>query len=184
MWWLLLVLAGLLIWFTVTYNRFIRLKNLIEQAWSDVDVQLKLRHDLIPKLVDIVKGYAAYEQDTLQRAIDARSLCMAAGDTKNRIAAEQQLDNKLTRLIALAEDYPDLKADQAFLDLQKQVSKTEERIQMARRFYNGAVKMYNVLLDSFPALIVGRMFHFQKQHYFSVDERERGVPKSGFQAKK
>lgn len=171
----------LVFWFAMTFNRFVRLKNMIKQAWSDIDVQLKRRHDLIPKLVDTVKGYAGHEKKTLEQVVEARSACVSIPDGKARADAESALGKGLRQLFALAESYPDLKANQNFLMLQQQISEVEDNIQMARRFYNGAVKLYNVQLESFPSLIVGKIFHYLPAEFFELDAGEGQSPEISFQ---
>ncbi len=178
---LIILTAVLVFWFAMTFNRFIRLKNMIKQAWSDIDVQLKRRHDLIPKLVDTVKGYAGHEKKTLEQVVTARSTCMKIPDGKARENAEATLGTGLRQLFALAESYPDLKANHSFLMLQQQISEVEDNIQMARRFYNGAVKLYNVHLESFPSMIVGKMFRYQPSEFFELEAGEGQSPDISFQ---
>ncbi len=176
------IIAALLVfWFAMTFNRFIRLKNMITQAWSDIDVQLKRRHDLIPKLVDTVKGYAGHEKKTLEQVIEARTTCMSIPEGKARQDAEATLGTGLRQLFALAESYPDLKANQSFLMLQRQISEVEDHIQMARRFYNGAVKLFNVHLESFPSLIVGKIFLYVPAEFFELEAGEEKSPDISFQ---
>jgi LemA protein len=178
----LIILAIVLVfWFAMTFNRFVQLKNMIKQAWSDIDVQLKRRHDLIPKLVATVKGYASHEKQTLEQVVEARNTCISIPDGKARQDAESALGKGLRQLFALAESYPDLKANQNFLLLQQQISEVEDHIQMARRFYNGAVKIYNVHLESFPSLIVGKIFHYLPAEFFELEAGEGQSPDISFQ---
>ncbi len=167
-------------WFVLVFNRFVRLKNMVKQAWSDIDVQLKRRHDLIPKLVETVKGYAAYEKNTLKQIVEARNACIEFSDGKERENAEAVLGLGLRKLFALAENYPDLKANRNFITLQQQISEVEDNIQMARRFYNGAVKLYNVQLESFPSLIIGKLFHYSPAEYFELEAGEEKSPEISF----
>ena len=161
------------------YNSLIRLKNRVEEAWSDIDVQLKRRYDLIPNLIETVKGYAAHERETLDAVTQARanatSTHIDASDvTPEQIAAmagaESALSGALSRLLAVAENYPDLKANTNFLELQRELSDTENKIQAARRFYNGNVRDLNIALQSFPSNIVGNMFNFKAEEFFELEE--------------
>ena len=171
----LLVIAGILVfWFAMTYNRFICLRNMVKQAWSDIDVQLKRRHDLLPKLVSVVEGYAAHERRVLTEVTEQRARARSA-DQKERGVAEADFAAGLHKLLALAEQYPDLKADEGFLNLQHEISAVEDTIQMARRFYNGAVRLYNVQLESFPSLIVGKVMRYEPSFYFDADDSETDI---------
>ncbi len=183
---LIFIIIGLILffWFAITFNRFVRLKNMIKQAWSDIDVQLKRRHDLIPKLVNTVKGYANYEKTTLEQIVTARNTCLSNPNGVPRLSAESALGTGLRKLFALAENYPELKANQNFLQLQRQISEVEDNIQMARRFYNGAVKLYNVQLESFPSLIVGKLFHYQPAEFFELETGEEYAPDISFREEK
>ena len=171
MWWILLLLAAaVLTYLIISYNRLVRDKHRVLAGWSDIDVQLKRRHDLIPKLVTAVQHYAGYEQATLQAITELRR---HAGD-ENAIAARSSLENQLSKslfsIYALAEDYPDLKTNQSYLDLQQQISEVERDIQFARRYYNGAVNNLNTRIETFPDLIVARLLHFQPADYFELEE--------------
>ncbi len=157
---LMIILAGalllILVWWLLTYNRFIRLRNHVIESWADVDVVLKRRYELIPNLVETVKGYAKYEQDTLQKVLDARSRALAAaGPVGEQARNETSFVHSVNRLLALAEDYPDLKASQNYLALQRELADTEDRIAAARRFYNANVRDLNTMLQSFPSSIIG-----------------------------
>jgi len=167
---ILVFFVAVIAWLVIIYNLFVRDKNRVLAAWSDIDVQLKRRHDLIPKLIDAVKQYAAYESSTLSAITTLRSESEdAIGiDTKGQI--EGELSTKLHQLIALAEDYPDLKADQSFLDLQKNLTDVENHIQYARRYYNGAVRNLNIRVDSFPDMLIARFFRFIPAEFFDFDE--------------
>ena len=166
----LILMAAVLVWGIFIYNRLVGDKNRVLSAWSDIDVQLKRRHDLIPKLVDAVKGYAAYESATLAEVTELRSRSEQSGNIAEIGGVETQLAGRVRDLVALAEDYPDLKADDAFLALQKDLTDVENTIQYARRYYNGAVRMLNTRIDSFPDTLVARMFRFISADYFELDD--------------
>lgn len=157
------------------YNGLIRLKNRVEEAWSDIDVQLKRRYDLIPNLVSTVKGYASHEKETLENVISARNMAMNAeqsGNAKELQQAENQLSGTLKSLFALAENYPDLKANTNFLELQKELSDTENKIQAARRFYNGNVRDFNTKIQVFPNNMIAGMLNFSSKEFFEVENSE------------
>lgn len=156
-------------WAAWVFNRLIRHRNLTRAGWSDIDVQLQRRHDLIPKLVEAVRGYAGYEQATLTTVSELRALGESAEHLPDRAAAEEGLHLITQRLIALAEDYPDLKANRNFLSLQQELGDTEDQLQYARRFYNGAVRDYNTRLESFPDLVVARLTGFRAREFFSAE---------------
>jgi LemA protein len=161
----------------LAYNGLIRRRNQIENAWSQIDVQLKRRLDLIPNLVETVKGYAAHERETLDAVIRARNAAMAAPDTPNAQAdANNQITGALRQLFALGEAYPDLKANQNFLALQEELTATEGRVAYARQFYNDSVLDYNNKLQQFPTMIFARMLKFERREYFEADEAARTVP--------
>jgi LemA protein len=163
------------------YNGLIKLRNTSEQAWSDVDVQLKRRYDLIPNLVETVKGYAKHEKETFEQVVQARNQAMGASSPEDKAQAENFLTSTLKSLFALAEAYPELKANQNFLDLQDELSKIEEQIQLARRYYNAVVRDLNTKIESVPSNIVANMFHFEKKEYFELDsEEERQTPQVSF----
>jgi len=164
-------LAGLgLLWLIFAYNGFIRLVNRAKEAWADIDVQLKRRYDLIPNLVETVKGYATHESGTFDRVTQARSAAMNATGTAEKGKAENFLSETLKSLFAVAEAYPDLKANQNFLELQRELSDTENKIQAARRFYNGNVRDLNIAIESFPNNVIAGMFNFSKMELFSLGE--------------
>ena len=166
------------------YNALIRLKNRVDEAWSDIDVQLKRRYDLIPNLVETVKGYAAHERETLQKVTDARTNAMKAqesGNAKQQAEAENMLSDTLKTLFALSENYPDLKANANFLELQRELSDTENKIMASRRFYNGNVRDFNTKLQIFPTNIMAGMLGFKAREYFEVaEEKEREAVKVQF----
>jgi LemA protein len=170
----LIVVAIILIWGVAIFNGLIRLKNQVEEAWSDIDVQLKRRYDLIPNLVETVKGYAAHEQRTLQKVIEARNAAMA-GHNSNASLEEQAknenvLSSTLKSIFALAEAYPDLKANQNFAKLQDELSDTENKIQAARRFYNGMVRDFNIKIETFPNNMIANSLGFKKREFFEIKE--------------
>lgn len=156
-------------WAIAIYNLLVRDRNRVRAAWSDIDVQLKRRHDLIPKLVDAVRQYAAYEQATLTTVTELRAEAARLDDVSALAAAEGRIGAGVQRLIALAERYPDLKADRNFLDLQQQISGVEDHIQYARRYYNGAVRNLNTRIDSFPDTLIARWFGFRPAAYFEPE---------------
>ncbi len=174
---ILISLAVVLIWGVFVYNRLVGDKNRVLSAWSDIDVQLKRRHDLIPKLVDAVRHFAAYESATLTEVTELRTRSRQSDSVAEIGGVESQLTGRVRHLVALAEDYPDLKADDAFLALQKDLTDVENTIQYARRYYNGAVRMLNTRIDSFPDTLVAAMFRFIKAEYFEIDDAaERQSP--------
>jgi len=167
---IIVLFVAVLAWFIIIYNLFVRDKNRVLAAWSDIDVQLKRRHDLIPKLIDAVKQYADYESSTLSAITVLRTESVDASGIEKKGQIERQLSTKLHQLIALAENYPDLKANQSFLDLQKNLTDVENHIQYARRYYNGAVRNLNIRVDSFPDMIIARIFQFIPAEFFDFDE--------------
>lgn len=169
-WTISLIIAGLLLFGIFLYNRFVTLRNQTLAAWSDIDVQLKRRHDLIPKLIDAVKQYAAYEQSTLEAVTELRSQSERLNDPEDKGRLESLLGLQVHKLIALAEDYPELKANRSFLALQQDISLVEHDLQHARRYYNGSVRMLNTRVDSFPDLLIARFFGFKHAAYFQLDE--------------
>jgi LemA protein len=181
---LLIVLAILVIlgiYLVVTYNGLIRSRNQIDNSWAQIDVQLKRRIDLIPNLIETVKGYAAHERQTLEAVIAARNAAMAAPATPHAQAeADNQLTGALRQLFALSEAYPDLKANQNFLALQEELTATEGRIAYARQFFNDSVLKYNNKIQAFPTLIYARMLKFSEREYFEADEADRSAPRVSF----
>ena len=163
-----------------TYNGLIRLKNLCNNAWSDVDVQLKRRYDLIPNLVSTVKGYASHEKDVLENVTKARAEATTAKTPGEQSKAENMLTGALRQLFAVAENYPELKANTNFLDLQKNLSEIEGDIQNARRYYNAVVRDNNIKVESFPSNIIATTFGFKKREFFEMAEGEKAVPKVEF----
>ena len=165
----------------VLYNRLIRSRNRVDTAWSDIDVQLQRRHDLIPRLVAAVDQYAKYERATLEAVTELRNEAMRQVDVRARGKAEEQLSAGVERLIALAEQYPDLKANENFLSLQNELVETENYLQFARRYYNGSVRDYNTMIESVPSNIVAGMFGFGQRDFFQKSSDEAGnVPLAKF----
>ena len=174
---IVLVIAAAILVFLVAliiiYNKLVRLRNTAEQAWSDVEVQLQRRHDLIPNLVETVKGYMTHERETLEAVTKARQMAVqVTGDVAKRAEAENMLTQTLRSLFAVAENYPQLKANENFLDLQQKLAEIEEQIQLARRYYNAVVRDLNNAIDMFPSNIVAKIFHFQHREYFELTEPE------------
>lgn len=181
----LYILIGLIVivifWVIGVFNSLIRLKNRTDEAWSDIDVQLKRRHDLIPNLVETVKGYAAHEREAFQNVTEARAKAISAQGIGEKAKAEDALSNTLKTLFAVAEAYPDLKANANFLELQRELSDTENKVQASRRFYNGNVRDFNIRIESFPSRIVANMLKFQKREFFEIEVPvEREAPEVKF----
>jgi LemA protein len=179
LWIILALVAAALVFAIVDFNRLVRARQMTNEAWSGIDVQLKRRSDLVPNLVETVKGYAAHERGVLDEVTQLRGAARAlpSDDVAARAQAEGALSAALGRLFAVAENYPDLKASANFLELQKQLSDLENELQMARRYYNGAVRNLNVLVQSFPSNLVAGMFGFAARDYFEIaDAGERAVP--------
>ncbi|MEX1026713.1 MAG: LemA family protein [Candidatus Paceibacterota bacterium] len=167
------VIVLLVLWAIWAYNHFIKLVNRTEEAWADIDVQLKRRYDLIPNLVNTVQGYASHEKETFQNVTEARSQAMqaeATGDPTKTAQAENMLSGALKSLFAVAEAYPDLKANENFKELQRELADTENKIQAARRFYNGNVRNLNTAVQSFPQNVVAGMFSFSQRDFFEIEE--------------
>lgn len=178
----ILILIGVfvllsVIWLVVQYNSLVGLRNYISESWANVDTELKRRYDLIPNLVATVKGYAAHEREVLERVTELRSRCLANnGSPAAQAQDENELVDALKRLLVVVEQYPQLKADQHFLKLQQELINTEDRIQAARRFYNGNVRDYRNKCESFPSNFVAQSFGFQSQEFFSVEPAVTNVP--------
>jgi LemA protein len=171
-WWLLIPVLLILGALAFLFNRLVAARQLAHNGWSDIEVQLKKRADLIPQLVTTVKGYAAHERDLFSEVAEQRGTALSAGsDVQARAVAEGRLAGGESRLFALAENYPDLKANQNFLDLQEALAETEESIEMARRFYNGAVRELNTKVQTFPGNLVAGAFNFDVRDYFETDVR-------------
>jgi LemA protein len=173
----LVVIAVIAIYLIVAYNGLVRLKNEIDNAWRQIDVQLKRRHDLIPNLVEAVKGYMEFERDTLTQVVEARNRAVTAPDQAARVAAENQLTAGLGRLLVVMERYPQLKADQNVMQLQEQLTTTENQLAFARQAYNDVVLNYNTRIQSFPTNLIANNFGFTVAEYFKIEEPDRAVPK-------
>ncbi len=170
------VIAVLALAVVVSYNRFVRQRNLVQESWRQIDVELRRRHDLIPNLVETVKGYAAHEKTVLAEVTAARTAAVAAGGVAAQAQAEQALGGSLRGLFAVAENYPDLKAAGPFQQLQAQLAETEDRIAAGRRFYNGNVRALNTRVEAFPSSLVASAFNFGKAEYFEVDDPAERAP--------
>ncbi len=167
---LLIIVAVVVLWFIFSYNSFVRLINRAKEAWSDIEVQLKRRYDLIPNLVETVKGYATHESSAFENVTKARANAMGAGNIEEKGKAENMLTGALKSIFAISEAYPDLKANQNFLELQRELSDTENKIQAARRFYNTNVRDLNTGIESFPGNIIAGMFKFSKMEFFDLPD--------------
>lgn len=175
------MVAAAVVWVMLMYNGLVSLRNRIKEAWADIDVQLKRRHDLIPNLLETVKGYAAHEKGVLEKVTEARTRAMHAGDPHARQEAENMLSGALKTLFAVSENYPQLRASENFLELQRELRDTEDKIQAARRFYNGNVRDMNTTIESFPDSIIAGMFGFKHAEFFEIEmEEERKVPEAKF----
>lgn len=178
---LLGIAAVLIVWFIAVYNGLVKLRTLVEEGWSGIDVQLKRRANLIPNLVESVKGYMTHEKKLLTEVTELRTRSLEAAEVGQQSAVEGQLTRAISRIFAVAENYPDLKANQNFLDLQKQLTEIEDQIQMARRYYNGTVRNLNIKVDQFPSNIVAASFKFFEAEFFEIEEPgDRVVPKVAF----
>jgi len=172
----LIILAAVALWLMFTYNGLIRRKNRVNEAWADIDVQLKRRYDLVPNLVETVKGYMAHERQVFENVTQARAAAMGATSEKDKIEKENMFSQTLKTLFAVAENYPDLKANQNFLELQRELTDTEDKIQAARRFYNGNVRDYNTAVESFPINLIARSFGFGQRELFELEEAAAREP--------
>lgn len=177
-----LAIIAFLVFFVVSmYNSLIRLRNQVKNAWSQIDVQLKRRHDLIPNLLEAVKGYMVHERETLQNITNARTQAMSATTVEDKSKAELKLTDAMTKFNLVVENYPDLKANQNFLSLQEELSSTENKISFSRQNYNDQVLYYNNKIEMFPSNILAGMFNFAKESFFELEDKgERAVPKVSF----
>jgi len=180
----LYVLLGLVVlaafWIIISYNKLVKLKTLMEEGWSIIDVYLKKRYDLIPNLVESVKGYATHEKATLENVMLARAKALGAKTVAEKSESESMLSNTLGRLMVVTENYPQLQANENFMYLQKELSGLEREIEKSRRYYNGTVRENNILIRSFPSNIVARLFNFELGVFFEIDESQREAPKVSF----
>ena len=178
---LLVIVVAVTLWFVMIYNALVKLKVRTNEAWSDIDVQLKRRYDLIPNLINTVKGYATHEKELFEKVTQARSNAMNAQNPEEQAGAENMLTGALKSLFAVSEAYPDLKANTNFLELQRELSDTENKIQASRRFYNGNVRDLNTKIQIFPDSIVAGMLNIKKREFFEIDEpKEKETPKVEF----
>ena len=175
-WVVLGVAVVFVLWVIVIYNGLVAMRQRVSQAFADVDVQLKQRHDLIPNLVETVKGYAAHERGLFEDVAKNRAQSIAADNVGGQAAAEKALQGSLARLFAVAEAYPELKANKNFLELQQQLAEIEDQLQMARRYFNGAVRDFNIRIQSFPDVLIARPLGFTEEHFFQADATSAAVP--------
>ena len=175
MWWIILIIIAvlILIYLGSTYNSFVVLRNRVKDQWAQIDVQLKRRFDLIPNLVETVKGYTKHESETLENVIKARNTYLTATTPEGQMEADGELTKAVSKLFALTESYPDLKANTNFMSLQGQLEETENKISSARQFYNDTVLKYNNKVEVIPSNIVASLFHFEKEPFFEANEQER-----------
>ena len=175
MWWIVLIviLVLILLYIIGTYNKLVSLRNRVKDQWAQIDVQLKRRFDLIPNVVNTVKGYAKHEKETLENVIKARNTFLSASTKEEEMKADKELTGAISKLFALAESYPELKANENFIKLQDELKETENKVASSRQFYNDTVLNYNNKIEMFPSNIIAGIFHFQKEAFFQADERER-----------
>ena len=176
LWIILGIIAVMVFWLIAVYNGLIKLRNRTDEAWSDIDVQLKRRYNLIPNLVETVKGYAKHERELFEKVTKARTAAMGAKDPEDKAQAENILSGTLKTLFAVAENYPELKANENFLELQRELSDTENKIQAARRFYNGNVRDFNIKIQKFPNNLVAGALNFKKRDFFEIEEEAAKEP--------
>jgi LemA protein len=169
----LLIIVGLAVYGVMSFNRLVALRNRVDSAWAQIDVQLKRRHDLIPNLVETVKGYAAHERETLERVVQARNIAVAAQGPQAQAQAESALSGTLKTLFAVTEAYPDLKANQNFLQLQEELTSTEDRIAYSRQFFNDSVQKLNTTIETFPSMFFAGPAKATRREYFQTDEADR-----------
>ena len=177
----LVIVVVILAYFVSNYNGLVRLRNQVKNAWSQIDVQLKRRHDLIPNLIETVKGYMTHERETLQNITNARSKAMGAGSVGEKAKAESELSGAMSQFYVVVENYPDLKANQNFLSLQEELTSTENKISFSRQSYNDQVLFYNNKTEMFPSNIIAGMFNFKPEEFFELEDKtEKEVPKVKF----
>lgn len=172
----LFIVVTVFLWLILTYNGLIRRRYRVREAWSDIEVQLKRRYDLIPNLIETVKGYMAHEKGVFEKVTEARTKAFGATGKSDKAGAENALTNTLKTLFAVSENYPDLKANANFLDLQRELADTENKIQAVRRFYNGNVMEYNVKIEVFPTNLIAGLFGFIKEEFFGLEKEEEREP--------
>jgi len=173
---LYIILIVIVLWVITIYNGLIRRRFRVKEAWSDINVQLKRRYDLIPNLVEAVKGYMTHERQVFEKVTEARTKAMGAQTKEEKLGAENILSNTLKTLFAVAENYPDLKANANFLDLQREIADTENKIQAARRFYNSVVMELNTAVKTFPTNMIANLFKFRKEEFFGLEREEEKEP--------
>ncbi len=173
------VIAIIVLFMILTYNSFVRLRNWVQEAWAQIDVHLTRRHDLIPNLVNTVKGYAKHEQETLEKVIEARNK-LVSGSAQDRIDADGELQGALKSIFALSESYPDLKANQNFIELQNELTSTENKVAYSRQLYNKTAADYNIKVESFPSMIIANMFNFKKEELLKAPEEAQDAPTVSF----
>ncbi|TWP29417.1 LemA family protein [Apibacter muscae] len=175
------IILLIILWLVITYNGLVKKRANVEEGWSSIDVFLKKRNDLIPNLVETVKGYASHESNVLQKVVEARNLSSNAHSVKEKNETESTMQNAMMNLFAVAENYPDLKANSNFISLQQDLNSLEDDIEMARRYYNGVVKDNNIAIDSFPSNVVANLFKFKKADFFEIiNKTERETVKVSF----
>ena len=179
LWIVLGVVGALLLWLLLTYNRLVRLRNFVGEAWSGIDVQLRRRHDLVPNLIEVAEAYRVHEASLLARITETRTESEHAAGAARIGEAEGKLQRALVELFAVAENYPDLKASDVYLNLQQDLTTVEDELQMARRYYNGTVRNLNTGIQIFPNSLVARWFGFSEAEFFQIDEEARQVPQVG-----
>ncbi len=182
---ILIILALVVFWGIALYNKFVRLSTQTDESWADIDVQLKRRYDLIPNLIETVKGYATHEEEVLTKVTEMRNIAMGAQTPAEHAQADNMLTGALKSLFAVSENYPDLKANEGFLKLQDELSDTENKVQAARRFFNVNVRDFNIATDTVPSNIIAKLFNFKKKEFFDLEEtpEEREVVKVDFKEK-
>ena len=175
------IVGALIVWIIVMYNGLVALRNQVKNAWSQIDVQLKRRHDLIPNLVETARGYMSHERDTLENVTKARNLAVNANGVGDQAKAENQLTQAMSQFYVVMENYPDLKANENFLSLQEELTSTENKISFARQYYNDETMRFNTQIEQFPSNIVAGMFNFTQAEFFEIEvAEERAVPKVSF----
>ncbi len=176
----IVVIALLIIWYFATYNSLVSLRNRVKDGWAQIDVQLKRRADLIPNLVETIKGYAKHEKDTLEDVVKARNTFTTAKTPEEEMKASNELSNTISKLLMLQEAYPELKANSNFMSLQNELKETEDKISIMRQFYNDTVMKYNNKVEMVPSCIVASISHFEKMTFFEIEEQDRTTPKVDF----
>ncbi|WP_164683671.1 LemA family protein [Streptococcus hyointestinalis] len=179
-WIILAIIVIIVLWLIISYNGLVRSRMHTQEAWSQIDVQLKRRNDLIPNLIETVKGYSAYEGKTLEKISELRAQVAKAQNPVDAMAASNELSRQVTGLFAVAENYPDLKANASFVKLQEELTNTENKISYSRQLYNTTTANYNVKLETFPSNIVGNLFGFKASQFLEIPEEEKEVPKVSF----